>query len=376
ERVIPFWEKHSLDRAFGGYFTCLLRDGKVYDTDKFIWLQARQVWTFASLYQNIEAKSQWLDIAIHGATFLEKYGQDAAGHWYFSLRGDGKPLIQPYSIFSDCFAAMAFGQLYQVTQIERYGTIARRTFAKILERQDNPKGIYNKHVPATRPLLSFSLPMILCNLCLELEPLLDQAVVEDTIDRCIHTVMDTFYDDASGLVLESIHPDGTLSDSFDGRKLNPGHALEAMWLIRDLGVRRNDEPLIKRAAQRAIYMAEYGWDQAYGGLFYFMDRKGYPPQELEWDQKLWWVHLEAMEAMLKGYLHTKNPVCWSWFEKIFSYCWPAFSDPKYGEWFGYLKRDGQQLHNAKGGKWKGCFHVPRALMHGWHTLEQIQQQEP
>ena len=35
--VVPFWENHSLDRENGGYFTCLDREGKVYDTDKFMW---------------------------------------------------------------------------------------------------------------------------------------------------------------------------------------------------------------------------------------------------------------------------------------------------------------------------------------------------
>ena len=41
EQVVPFWLEHSQDRQCGGYFTCLLRDGKVFDTDKFIWLQGR-----------------------------------------------------------------------------------------------------------------------------------------------------------------------------------------------------------------------------------------------------------------------------------------------------------------------------------------------
>ena len=48
--IIPFWEKHSLDHENGGYFTCLDREGKVYDTDKFMWLQGRQAWMFCLLY--------------------------------------------------------------------------------------------------------------------------------------------------------------------------------------------------------------------------------------------------------------------------------------------------------------------------------------
>jgi len=59
EDVIPFWEKHSIDRECGGYFTCLDRDGSVFDTDKFVWLQARQVWTFSALYNRFEKHGEW-----------------------------------------------------------------------------------------------------------------------------------------------------------------------------------------------------------------------------------------------------------------------------------------------------------------------------
>ena len=112
DRVIPFWEEYSIDWEQGGYFSCLDRTGKVYDTDKFIWLQARQVWTFSMLYNRLEQNPNWLALAEYGASFLQEHGRDASGNWYFSLNQQGKPLVQPYNIFSDCFATMAFSQLY------------------------------------------------------------------------------------------------------------------------------------------------------------------------------------------------------------------------------------------------------------------------
>lgn len=238
--VLPFWQNNSLDQTYGGYFTCLLQDGTVFDTDKFVWLQARQVWTFSMLYNRLEQKAEWLDIALQGSRFLEEHGRDENGDWYFSLNQQGQPLIQAYNIFSDCFATMAFGQLYQATKEERYAQIAKTTFEKILKRQEAPKGIYTKAVPGTRPLQNFALPMILCNLALEIEHLLEETLVQQTIDHCIHLVMETFYDAKSGLTLENVDPSGQLSDSFEGRLLNPGHAIEAMWFIMDLGVRMQD----------------------------------------------------------------------------------------------------------------------------------------
>ncbi len=109
DNVLPFWLKHSRDEKNGGFFTCLRRDGSVYDTDKFMWLQGRQVWCYSYMYNNVAQKQEWLDMALHGAAFMEKHGRDAtAGNWYFSLTAEGKPLTQPYNIFSDCFAAMGF----------------------------------------------------------------------------------------------------------------------------------------------------------------------------------------------------------------------------------------------------------------------------
>ena len=56
-------------------------------------------------------------------------------------------------------------------------------------------------------------------------------------------------------------------------------------------------------------------------------------------------------------------------DKIFDDTWDHFKDPEYPEWYGYLNREGNPLLDLKGGKWKGCFHVPRGLYEIWKILE-------
>lgn len=371
EDVIPFWERHSLDHEYGGYFTCLNRDGTVFDPDKFIWLQARQVWTFAMLYNRLEPRTDWLKIAQHGADFLRQNGRDAQGKWYFSLCQDGTPLVQPYNIFSDCFAAMAFAQYGLAAGDDTALDLAKQTYENILLREANPKGKFEKQVPKTRPLKGFSLPMILCNLTLELEPLLGSEIVETQIDRAIHEVMEIFLDPETLLISEHVAPNGERANSFEGRLLNPGHAIEAMWFIMEIGKRRKDQALIQKAIDVILATLDYGWDNKYGGIFYFMDRLGNPPQQLEWDQKLWWVHLETLVALAMGYALTKRTDCWDWYHKVHTYTWERFPDLEYGEWFGYLNRRGEVLLPLKGGKWKGCFHVPRALYQCWKIFDEF-----
>lgn len=371
DKVIPFWLEKSQDKEFGGYFTCLDRDGSVYDTDKFIWLQGREVWMFATLYNKVEKRQEWLDCAIQGAEFLKKYGHDGNLNWYFSLDREGNPLVEPYNIFSYTFAVIAFGQLSIATGNAEYADIAKRTFDIVLSKVDNPKGKWNKVAAGARQLKSFALPMILCNVALEIEPLLEPDFLKRTIDTCIHEVMDVFYRPELGLIVEHLDTDGNLVDCFDGRLLNPGHAIEAMWFIMDLGKRLNRPELIEKAVRIALNEAEYGWDKEHGGIFYFMDRLGHPCQQLEWDQKLWWVHIETLITMLKGYQLTGNEECLKWFEHIHEYTWSHFTDAEHPEWYSYLNRQGEVLLPLKGGKWKGCFHVPRGLFQCWQILETL-----
>ncbi len=375
DKVVPFWLDKSQDHEFGGYFTCLDRDGSVYDTDKFIWLQGREVWMFAKLYNEVEHKQEWLDCAVQGAEFLKKYGHDGQLNWYFALDREGQPLVEPYNIFSYTFAVIAFGQLAIATGNKEYEEIARKTFDIVLSRVDNPKARWNKAAPGSRSLKTFDLPMILCNVALEIEPLLEPDFLRQTIDTCLHEVLDVFYRPELGLVVEALGKDGELVDSFDGRKLNPGHAIESTWFIMDLGKRLNRPDLIEKAVEISLAEVEYGWDEQYGGIFYFMDRLGKPRHELEFDQKLWWVHIETLISMLKGYQLTGNPKCLEWFERVHDYTWKHFADPDYPEWYGYLNRRGEVLLPLKGGKWKGCFHVPRGLFNCWKMLEELSNRE-
>ncbi len=371
DRVIPFWLEKSQDKDFGGYFTCLDRDGSVYDTDKFIWMQGREVWMFSKLYNEVEHRQEWLDCAIQGAEFLKKHGHDGNFNWYFAVDREGRALVEPYNIFSYTFAVIAFGQLALATGNREYADIAKRTFDIVLSKVDNPKGRWSKAAPGARALKTFDLPMILCNVSLEIEQLLEPSFLKETIDTCLHEVLDVFYRPELGLIVEALGKDGELVDCLDGRKLNPGHAIESTWFIMDLGRRLGRKDLIEKAVDISLKEVEYGWDKQYEGIFYFMDRLGKPRHELEFDQKLWWVHLEALISFIKGYQLTGNPRCLEWFERIHDYTWSHFRDTDYPEWFGYLNRRGEVLLPLKGGKWKGCFHVPRGLMNCWRILEDL-----
>ncbi|HOQ28563.1 MAG TPA: AGE family epimerase/isomerase [Armatimonadota bacterium] len=371
EDVIPFWLRHSPDRECGGYFTCLERDGRVFDTDKFVWLQARQVWMFSKFYNALEPRPEFLEIAALGARFLADHGHDANGDFYFALDRRGTPLVQPYNIFSDCFAAMAFAEFGRASGEEWATQLATRTFERILARWENPKGQYNKLVPGSRPMRSMVLPMITINLALELGGALPDYPVADVIRENLARVMDDFVDPDTHLIYEHIAPDGSHPDTFDGRLINPGHGIEAMWFVMDAAHQLGEHTLVERAADALEAQLQFGWDPEYEGIFYFMDALGKPPQQLEWDQKLWWVHMETLVGLLLGWHLTRRQSLAEWYDRVHAYAWSHFPDPEYGEWWGYLNRRGEVLLNLKGGKWKGCFHVPRGLFRCRQILDEV-----
>jgi len=367
--VIPFWLKYSQDKQCGGYLCSLDRKGEAYDTDKYVWLQGREVWCFAMLYDKVEKRPEWLEMARQGAEFLRRYGKDSAGRYYFALTREGVPLVQPYNIFADCFASMAFGVLSRNLKGQGYEELAVEAYNGILARKDDPKGVWSKAYPGTRPMRGFALPMILCNLSLELEHILGGSKIDATARALADEIFVTFVDKDTGLVRENVGPQGEFIDSFEGRQLNPGHAIEATWFLMDIGERLGDKAMVRKAIDLMFRTLEFGWDEEFGGIYYFRDLHGHPTPQLEWDQKLWWVHVESLVALAKSYRLTRDPRCEAWFKKVHDYAWSHFRDPEYGEWFGYLNRRGEVLLPLKGGKWKGCFHVPRALYQVSSTLE-------
>ena len=383
--VIPFWERHSPDHKHGGYFTCLERDGTVFDTDKFVWLQARQVWMFSHLYRTVERRRDWLELAALGADFLLRHGRAQSGDWYFSLLRDGTPLVQPYNIFSDCFAAMAMAEYAVVSGSDEAATVARRSWCGVRERLSYPKGRWTKTVAGSRPILAMALPMIQLNMAAVFAQTiggdgigLDERGLAGVIEDNATLILDRHIDTERRAVFEHILPDGSHPAGMDGRLLNPGHAAEALWMTIETAEQLGNTEWIERASAALVWTFERGWDTEHGGIRYFQDYEGHSPESLEHDMKLWWVHLESMYAALiardtaqtAGEQHAGDTFR-EWHDRIEQYTWQRFRDPDFDEWYGYLHRDGTPSTQQKGGKWKGCFHLPRILLRHARRLERI-----
>lgn len=364
ESVIPFWLNHSLDHEDGGYFTLLERDGTVFDTDKYAWMQAREIWAFSKLCSVYGIREEWLHAATHGLRFMRRHGRADGGDCYFAIDKTGRPLIHPYNIFADCFLCIALSEYAKVTGEQAAADEALALYRRIQERTANPKGVWNKAVPGGRHFLAMSMPMIQMMMARDLKGMVADTELEPVIQRSLEQFFDLHVDRERQCIFERVLPDGNRKlDVMEGRLLNPGHALECMWFMMDIAQERGWRDVVNELAALMLWPAQRGWDEEHGGLFYYQDYLGYPTDKLESHMKLWWVHAEALCAFLLAYKLTGSQEHLQWFQRLHDYSFAHFSDPQHGEWYGYLHQNGTPAFGLKGGKWKGFFHLPRALMH-------------
>lgn len=368
--VIPFWMSHSLDRECGGYFTCLDETGKIYDPSKYVWLQAREVWMFAKLYNTVERKPEWLETADLGLSFLRKCARLADGRVCFSLDREGQPKAIQRKIFSECFFLMALTEMHRATGEEVYREEALGLFNLIDQFINEPELLGRPMLPGQRAVRTLAVPMIYLNLLEELEGILGE---EDLRGRRISAIQEVLahLDPDLNLFRENLDAEGRFNDLPEGRLISPGHSIEACWFLIHAAQKEDLAEVQTRASSALLGSLEFGWDSEADGIYYFMDAEGKPLRQLEWNMKLWWPHTEALYALVLAFSLTRDRVFEEWHSRVHAYAFERFVDQAHGEWFGYCDRYGSLTHRLKGGDYKGCFHVPRALLYMIRVLESL-----
>ncbi|MRX82976.1 AGE family epimerase/isomerase [Eggerthella guodeyinii] len=371
DACVAFWLEHGMDEENGGVYTCLDRTGQIYSTDKSVWMQGRCAWTFSHLCRLYGEKPEWMAAAKSCLDFLEDHciNREAGDRLYFTVTAEGRPLRQRRYCFSEGFYAIANAEYYGLTGEDAYLERARRAYRMIYDLNngliEDPTGLGPKTIPETRSGRALGDPMIFLNI-IGIMRRVDPANTEEYnrhAKECTDRIVNEHYRPELGCTLESVNLDGEPELWYTaGRVVNPGHDIECSWFMMDEANFRGDEELHRSAEQIFRLAIEAGWDEEYGGLLYFIDAKGLPTEAYEHDMKLWWPHNEIMIAASKAYRDTGDEYYLDWLLKTMDYCKQHFADPEYGEWYGYLRRDGlPTMPPTKGSTFKGPFHVPRAL---------------
>lgn len=373
ENILPFWLKHGLDRVHGGVYTCVDRDGTLIDSTKSVWFQGRFGFICAYAYNNIEANEEWLRASKSCVDFIEQHCFDTDGRMYFEVTAEGKPVRKRRYVFSECFAAIAMSE-YSIASGDRsYAQKALTLFKQILHFI-NTKGILEPKYCEGVEMQGHSITMILINTAARIREAIPAVELDEQISLSIETLQRYFIHPEFEALLETVGPNGEFIDTIIGRTINPGHCIETAWFLLEEAKYRGGDPQLTEVAVKILdWSWKWGWDKEYGGLINFRDCKGLPVQDYSQDMKFWWPQTEAIIATLYAYEATGEERFLHMHQQISDWTYAHFPDAEYGEWYGYLHRDGTVAQPAKGNIFKGPFHIPRMMIKGFMLCRDMMQ---
>ena len=373
ENILPFWLKHGLDRVHGGVYTCVDRDGTLIDSTKSVWFQGRFGFICAYAYNNIEANEEWLRASKSCVDFIEQHCFDTDGRMYFEVTAEGKPVRKRRYVFSECFAAIAMSEYSMASGDRSYAQKALVLFKQILHFI-NTKGILEPKYCEGVEMQGHSITMILINTAARIREAIPAVELDEQISLSIETLQRYFIHPEFEALLETVGPNGEFIDTIVGRTINPGHCIETAWFLLEEAKYRGGDPQLTEVAVKILdWSWKWGWDKEYGGLINFRDCKGLPVQDYSQDMKFWWPQTEAIIATLYAYEATGEERFLRMHQQISDWTYAHFPDAEYGEWYGYLHRDGTVAQPAKGNIFKGPFHIPRMMIKGFMLCRDMMQ---
>lgn len=371
ENIMPFWMKYGLDRENGGVYTCVDRDGSLMDTTKSVWFQGRFAFICSFAYNNVEKNQEWLDAAKSTLEFIEKHCFDEQGHMYFSVTAEGKPLRKRRYVFSETFAAIAMSEYALATGDQHWAKRAIQVFEDTQRFLATP-GFLPAKFEADVKLQGHSIVMILINVGSCIRKVVEDPKLTQQIDESIEKLKKYFIHPEFKCLLETVGENGEFIDTNMTRTINPGHCIETSWFIMEEAKLRGwDKPMFDLALQVFDWSWDWGWDKQYGGIINFRDCKNLPSQDYSQDMKFWWPQCETIIASLYAYLGTGDEKYLYRHERISEWTYAHFPDAEYGEWYGYLHRDGTVAQPAKGNLYKGPFHISRMMIKGYMLCQEI-----
>ena len=359
--IMPFWMRYGVDRVNGGIYTCLDRDGSLIDSTKSVWFQGRFAFVASFAYNNIDKNPEWLAAAKSTIEFIENHCFDSDGRMYFEVTADGLPLRKRRYVFSETFAAIAMAEYSKASGDKSYAEKALKLFKDIRRFISTPGYMEPKYFD-TLQAKGHSIVMILINTASRIREVIDDSEIDMQINESLESLKDFMKEEYKAL-LEMVGPNGEFIDTCNGRVINPGHCIETAWFLLEEAKHRGwEKELTDRALRILDWSWEWGWDKQYGGIINFRDCRGLPPQDYSQDMKFWWPQTEAIIATLYAYEATHDDKYLIMHKQISDWTYAHFPDNEYGEWYGYLHRDGTVAQPAKGNIFKGPFHIPRMMI--------------
>ncbi|NOY10147.1 MAG: hypothetical protein GXP33_15040 [Spirochaetes bacterium] len=408
--LIFFWLNYGIDRTNGGFFTCFNNYGdKLVSKNKYVWSQGRFLWMLSHVYHffyeylDEEKRSTIKDASEKAAGFLEKHAvlPDLKCVWVLDEKGHalitGRETKEyDLGIEADHFLIYGMGEFARAFKKRKYYELAVKLFSSVYDRLKN--GNY-KTAPYGKPdgYKVHGKSMILLETAQELADIAkyfgDYEYSKKLMKIAKESILETvnnFVKKDEEILLEMVREDEEEAyEELIGSYFNPGHSLEDAWFMMHYAEKTGDLTTMKTAIDIVKWMTVKGWDKEYGGLPQFLHKNGGPPTGLvrdknkkdhmvkelkeNWDKKLWWVHSEALYALLRSYEQTGDHWFLETYWQYHGYVFKTFPNPdkKIREWIQIRDRRGNPVDTIVALPVKDPYHITRAFMHIIKSLDRI-----
>lgn len=388
--ILPFWIENAIDTQYGGVFTCFNNKGDtLLSTDKYVWSQGRFIWVLSKLAELYpKERKKYLEIASSIVDFLVSHSFLPDGSCAFLLTRTGKlketapGAGYDSSIYVDFFVVLGFSKFAAMTKNKE---ILERAFIlyNYIKKRIQKGEFKTAPYPIPHGYRTHGIPMIALNtgyeLCNALEVCNDTRS-EEILDSCNMYVKEIFNNCVhSDQIIEMVGTDGQPIDSIIGSYINPGHTFEDAWFIIHHAQKIHDSTLIEMTINLIRKANSIGWDSKHGGFFQYIHKDGGCPKgdisglenEImvskltdDWDAKLWWVHSEAVYALLLGYSLSGDEKLLDSYERVIDYTFKTFPNPDstIGEWIHIRNRKGNPMEKTVALPVKDPFHITRNIM--------------
>ncbi len=383
--LVDFYLPTAVDKDNGGYFESL-RDGKLAPTgEKFLVLQARQLWFFSTLAREGIEKDAARNAAKAGFDFLERRMRDPRnGGYYAKVTDAGQPTDKRKHVYLNAFALYGLAAYHRAANEPKALEAAKDLF-RVLEDKahDRRNGGYcefftddwqpisdpkeNSYVgaPGTK---TYNTHLHVLEALTELYRVWPDSLVKERLNELLVINTSTVRHPDFASNIDGWKPEWRLIEAASNLKASYGHDVECSWLALDAARALGQSPAMHRSWAESLcgYSMKYGYDRQHGGFFY-TGPLGKPAEDTK---KEWWVQAEALVAMLEMYRLTGRVEYYAAFSQTLDFV-EKHQVAKDGGWWATRAADGSARGNQRSSQWQGAYHNGRSMLNCAKLLEEL-----
>ncbi len=383
--IVDFYLPACVDQKNGGYLEALQGDQFAATGEKFLTLQARQIWFFSTLATKGIEKEAALAAAKSGFDFLESKFRDRTHEGYYAKVADsGVPTDRRKHVYLNSFALYALSAYYQATN-DPAALAAAKTLFQTLETKSHDAA-YGGYVEffeedwkpiSDRRVQSFIGPggtktynthLHVLEAFTELYRVWPDPLVRDRLEEMLVVNTQTVRLPHHGCNVDGFTTEWIPIETSQNLRASYGHDIEGAWLCLDAARALNHSRRLMRGWAEGLvgYSLQHGYDTTHGGFY----NSGPLGQAADDTSKVWWVQAEGLVSMLEMYRLTGEPRYYDAFDRTFEFVM-KYQVASKGSWWSTCRADGKVTGPSRSSMWQGAYHNGRSMLLSAEILDEL-----